>query len=139
MDRKEFLVKFGMGVAVIGTGMAMHSCKKYPIPQPGEIDFTINLNDSEYSDLEKTGRRFIYIDDKDIIVAQLSDGSFIAASRVCTHKKCFTEFDEKNQTFPCPAHGAIFDLEGNAIKGPAKKPVFIYKTELIDNVLRIYS
>jgi len=112
-------------------------CKKYPIPEPGEVDFNIDLTDPEYSDLQKSGRMFVYIDD--IIVAHLSDGSYIAASRVCTHKKCFTEFDEDNQNFPCPTHGAIFDLEGIAIKGPAKKPVFIYNTELIDNELRIYS
>lgn len=150
MDRKEFLVKFGMGVAVIGTGMAMNSCKKYPIPQPGKVDFTIDLSDPKYSDLQKTGRRFVYIDNVDdidnpgdldnidIIVAHLSDGSYVVASKICTHSKCYVELD-KNDQFPCPTHGALFDTDGSVLKGPAKKPIFIYKTELIDNELRIYS
>ncbi len=49
----------------------------------------------------------------------------------CTHLGCLID-KEENGKLVCPCHGSVFDLDGNAVKGPAYKPLKTYpfqKTE----------
>jgi cytochrome b6-f complex iron-sulfur subunit len=43
----------------------------------------------------------------------------------CTHLGCLINQME-NDRLVCPCHGSEFDLEGNAVKGPAYKPLKSY-------------
>jgi len=43
----------------------------------------------------------------------------------CTHLGCIINKVE-NGTLICPCHGSEFDLDGNAVKGPAYKPLPSY-------------
>lgn len=50
-------------------------------------------------------------------------GVVLAIRPKCTHMGCTAKWDPKDFRFECPCHGSQFDLLGQAIKGPAKKPL----------------
>jgi len=57
-------------------------------------------------------------------VLQPKKGTYLAYSAVCTHQGCTVGFDQGSNQFACPCHGARFDAStGDAVRGPAKKPL----------------
>jgi len=48
---------------------------------------------------------------------------FKVLSSICTHLGCTVKFISKNNYFQCPCHRSIFSINGDVIKGPAKKPL----------------
>jgi len=40
---------------------------------------------------------------------------------VCTHMKCEIAFNEAEQTWDCPCHGARYLIDGNVVTGPANQ------------------
>lgn len=50
-----------------------------------------------------------------------TNNGFSALSLTCTHLGCTVEHN--NDGFTCPCHGSRYDAAGNAIHGPAKKPL----------------
>lgn len=45
-------------------------------------------------------------------------GNLRALSRICTHMGCTLNFDQHEQAFVCPCHGAEFGMHGNVHYGP---------------------
>jgi Rieske Fe-S protein len=54
----------------------------------------------------------------------------------CTHLGCIIN-KEENGRLICPCHGSEFDLNGNAVKGPAYKPLPSYPFEEDKNTRQI--
>jgi Rieske Fe-S protein len=50
-------------------------------------------------------------------------GRWVVLSAFCTHLKCVLEYSADDDAFLCPCHGSQFDLEGTALKRPAKSPL----------------
>lgn len=46
-----------------------------------------------------------------------------ALSAVCTHEGCLVHDTPSRRELICPCHGAAFDYQGNALRGPAKRPL----------------
>lgn len=46
-----------------------------------------------------------------------------ALSAHCSHLGCIINFDQKTEKFHCPCHGSIFDIHGNRLAGPARRPL----------------
>lgn len=46
-------------------------------------------------------------------------GEYRALSRICTHMGCVLRFEGPDQAFVCPCHGAIFNMQGKYLSGPA--------------------
>jgi len=61
-----------------------------------------------------------------ILVVHRSDGGLFAVSAGCTHMGCDVNFDKDLGRLVCPCHGSEFDLEGQNLKGPAKRPLKRY-------------
>lgn len=57
----------------------------------------------------------------DVWVLHLTDGTFVAVWRVCTHGACNVE--PRGAQFECPCHGSIFALDGAVVRGPATRPL----------------
>lgn len=57
-------------------------------------------------------------------VVQPERGVFRAFSAVCTHAGCQVGFEQAQEQFVCPCHGAVFDAAtGAVIQGPATRPL----------------
>jgi len=53
-----------------------------------------------------------------------SDGkNYRALSNVCTHLGCHVRWIEDLQTFYCPCHNAVFDIDGQVLQGPPPRPL----------------
>jgi cytochrome b6-f complex iron-sulfur subunit len=138
MDRKEFFTKVGIGaVAAICTSCFAGCNPLDPMTNsPTNVDFTLNLADPTNSALNTNGG-FIYKDN--IIVARISNGSYIAVSSICTHQGNTIAYDVTANRFHCPAHGSNFATDGSVINGPASSSLTTYKTSLNATSLRVFS
>ncbi|MCX6121650.1 MAG: Rieske (2Fe-2S) protein [Ignavibacteriales bacterium] len=139
MDRKEFLTTVGIGAVAAICTSCLAACKPLdnPTSPPTNLDFTLNLADPANSAL-KTNGGYIYKDN--IIVARISDGSYVALSSVCTHQGGTVAYEIGANRFHCPNHGSNFATDGSVINGPAGSPLVTYKTSLLDATsLRVFS
>lgn len=55
----------------------------------------------------------------------------------CTHLGCLVKWDPNEHLFHCPCHGAIFDDNGQVLRGPANKPLYKIKFEIKKNEIII--
>lgn len=136
MDRKQFLKLTGLSVSTLLFAKCFTGCDDASVNAPSNVDFSIDLNDSNYSVLKENGK-FVVING--ILVARTVSGSYIAVSSKCTHEGVTVEYQSDNDRIHCPAHDSIFSISGKRQSGPAKKDLVQYKIEDKGNVLRIYS
>lgn len=108
---------------------------KIPAP-PQKIDFSIDLNQSQFSPLLNNGGVVRY---QKLIIAKTLQGQYIAASEFCTHNGVLLEFSGVDNKYWCPAHGSQFSTDGSLLNGPAQLPLKTYKTQLTGLQLRIYE
>lgn len=85
-------------------------------PQLSQVGGSVTVSASGYSD--PTCRRNL------IIVAQVSEGSFVALSASCTHQCCPVSY--LSGRFFCPCHGSTFNTDGTVAGGPARRPLQRY-------------
>jgi Rieske Fe-S protein len=138
MDRKDFIVKTGMFATVCVCAGACVLSKDEPIePKKNEkTDFTIDLNNSKFVDLQIVGG-FVY--EKLIIITKVGVNEFIAFTQYCTHAAGVVKFVPSKNHFQCLVHGSLFDLDGKVLQSPANEPLKKYKTELSGSLLRIFE
>lgn len=79
------------------------------------------------SDMEKGEGKVVKYDDETIALYKDHDGKLHAVNPVCTHMKCSVAFNEAEQTWDCPCHGARYSTDGKVITAPADRDL-----ELID-------
>ncbi len=60
-----------------------------------------------------------------------------AYDAACTHLGCLVSWDQNEHVFRCPCHGAVFDDQGAAVKGPVNMPLKKVKFEVKSGVLVI--
>jgi glycine/D-amino acid oxidase-like deaminating enzyme/nitrite reductase/ring-hydroxylating ferredoxin subunit len=48
-----------------------------------------------------------------------SDGELHALNPVCSHMKCTVTWNNAENTWDCPCHGARYDIDGKVVTGPA--------------------
>lgn len=58
-----------------------------------------------------------------IYVVREAAAAYTAVSAVCTHQGCQVNWDQGEQKYLCPCHGAVFSHSGQVLKGPAKRPL----------------
>ena len=59
-------------------------------------------------------------------------GEFFALYQVCTHLGCLTRWDEEDQAYICPCHGAKFGKDGSVISGPIPRDLDRFGVEVVD-------
>lgn len=67
------------------------------------------------------------------VVPNGNSGQISAVNPICTHNGCKVEWKKANGKFVCPCHGAEFAATGKVLKGPAKKDLPTYQTEVSGN------
>lgn len=65
------------------------------------------------------------LNNQDDLLVHLSNNSFVAYDRACTHQNVPVNYDPATQKFVCPLHGSIFDPANNGavLQGPAQRPL----------------
>lgn len=77
-----------------------------------------------------------YIPDARVYVRRDREGLY-AMDAVCTHLGCLVQQGEDGG-FVCPCHNSAFDVQGNALNGPATKPLrFLHLSLDQDSVLTV--
>jgi glycine/D-amino acid oxidase-like deaminating enzyme/nitrite reductase/ring-hydroxylating ferredoxin subunit len=67
--------------------------------------------------------RIIKHDGKKLAVYRDDGGRIHAVSAICTHQGCQVAFNPIECSWDCPCHGSRFDVDGQVLDGPAKKPL----------------
>jgi cytochrome b6-f complex iron-sulfur subunit len=101
-----------------------------------KVDFTIDLSDNDYSDLQDEGG---YVYENDIIIAYLGNDEYFALSKICTHQQCTVDYSHEKELVVCDCHGFEYEIDGDVVSGPAEDPLKEYNTELDGQSLRIYE
>ena len=124
MERKEFLSKFGLGLAVVCMGCNLSSCGSDPeeeaTPDPGNGGegtlMTVNLA----SEMQNVGEFKVA---GGIILVRLAQtnvpDSFAAVQVACTHQGTPVSYNSAQGRFICPAHNSQFGTDGEVLQGPA--------------------
>ena len=69
-------------------------------------------------------------DSRGIIVLRTSNAGVRALSRRCTHANNTVNINSAGNNLLCPSHNSIFDLNGNAVSGPATGALTSYTSSL---------
>jgi 3-phenylpropionate/trans-cinnamate dioxygenase ferredoxin reductase component len=67
--------------------------------------------------------RVVQVDGQKLAVHRDEAGSLHAVSAVCTHMGCVVDWNSAEETWDCPCHGSRFAIDGEVIRGPAKRPL----------------
>jgi len=140
INRKQFLSKLGLGTGAIMATYCLGSlisCDDDDDYISGEVDFTLDLDESAYDALNTVGG---YVRINKVVIAAVSEGTFVAVTQICSHEgKEKVTYRSSNNDFYCTEHGAIFDLEGKGLNSNGSKGILIYNTSLSGTLLRVYS
>ncbi len=117
MRRRDFLGQLGFGSMVAALGSLVGIFGRLLIPNavtpkagPVEIGKPEEYRLGAVTYVE-TARAYVGRD----------QGGFYALAAICTHLGCTPRLEDKQ--FACPCHGSRFDLNGNVLAGPAKRPL----------------
>ena len=140
INRIQFLSKLGLGTgAIMATDClgCLTSCDDDDDYIGGEVDFTLDLDESVYDALNAVGG---YVRINKVVIAAVSEGTFVAVTQICSHQGAENvTFRSLNNDFYCTQHEAIFDLDGKGLNSNGSKGILIYNTSLSGTLPRVYS
>jgi|ERR1035437_7715139 cytochrome b6-f complex iron-sulfur subunit len=139
MDRKEFLIKLGIGAAAIAFIDTLQSCSQptaNPTPTTLSVNFTFLLTDPNYSALNQKGG---YVYSNGVVIARTNSNKYIAVAQACTHAGCNVVYELQQNDFYCPCHGSVFTPAGGVSVGPASSALQQFNVVVNGNSVHVYS
>jgi nitrite reductase/ring-hydroxylating ferredoxin subunit len=81
----------------------------------------------------------VLIRGREIALARLDDGSWVAFDNSCTHEECpLSEGDLDGEEIVCHCHSSAFDVRtGAVLEGPAEEPLSIYPVRIQGGELQV--
>ena len=81
----------------------------------------------------------LMIQDREIALAHLEDGSWAAFDNSCTHEDCpLAEGDLEGDQIICHCHSSAFDVRtGEVLEGPADEPIAVYPVRVENGELQV--
>jgi menaquinol-cytochrome c reductase iron-sulfur subunit len=139
-DRREFLMKVGLGAGVVGIATQGVASLRSLVPNVSyDAPTTVKLGlPTEFPD----GLKFL--SDERLFVFRQGN-TFHAISAVCTHLGCTVRAEALSNPveqavggatlrlthrFLCPCHGSRYEGDGRNVAGPAPKPLAWYRLSL---------
>ncbi len=140
MDRKDFLTSLGIGAVVLTCADCFQGCSPVngpgiPAP-PSNVNLSLDLTASANSALKSPGG---YIYNGGLIIAHLTNGSYVALSQTCTHQGGTVQYLASSNVFFCPVHGSAFSTDGSVVNGPAGQALRKYNVSLSGTTLKVTS
>jgi cytochrome b6-f complex iron-sulfur subunit len=135
MERKEFLKLATLTIACATFGVGLKSCSENST-SPVNVDFTIDLTQPEFAQLNEIGGYVVY---NSVIIIRKDANTFVALSSKCTHEGFTLDYDASKNKIICNKHNSEFNLDGSVTNGPAKKSLQKFNVKQNGNLLRIYS
>lgn len=121
VTRRQFLTLLLEVPLVLGITAPLVLTAGALAPPPSLTPLPPRMAVAKEADVTEKAVEFVYDGYPAIIFKK--DGKYKAFSRVCTHLGCIVAWNEKEQTFECPCHGGIYDVEGKVLKGPPPEPL----------------
>ena len=75
------------------------------------------------SELAHGEARVVKYDGETVAIYKDEQGAIHALNPVCTHAKCIVAWNNAEKSWDCPCHGARYDVSGEVLTGPARKPL----------------
>jgi Rieske Fe-S protein len=131
MDRRRTFCRVCIGgFSVVSAGMVGYPVlaflarpEKLGANKPVEVPLErLRPGQAEYVDLH--GQQII------VLSARTGPRVFSAS---CPHLGCNVIWDSGEELFRCPCHGAVFNAEGNVVRGPVSSPLRKVDFEIKDN------
>lgn len=70
-----------------------------------------------------------------VFVLNHGNGDFTIFDDRCTHLGCPFNWNDQDETFFCPCHNGVFDVDGRVLGGPPPRPLDRYEYRIDNNVL----
>jgi glycine/D-amino acid oxidase-like deaminating enzyme/nitrite reductase/ring-hydroxylating ferredoxin subunit len=74
----------------------------------------------ELADLAPGEGRLVKFEGSNIALYKDPAGKLFALNPVCTHAKCVVDWNNAEQSWDCPCHGARYSVSGEVLTGPAR-------------------
>jgi menaquinol-cytochrome c reductase iron-sulfur subunit len=144
-NRRDFLKTAALvGGSALVTGVPLVSYFTAPALSKGTgkwVDFG-PVEDLESGSVSMLSYEFLIKDgwlvlpQRGIVWAKTGEGHKLSVfSSVCTHLSCSVIWIEETQVFECPCHAGRFDVNGQPISGPPKKPLTVLEHKIEDDKL----
>jgi menaquinol-cytochrome c reductase iron-sulfur subunit len=133
-SRRSILGLTGLIAAAIGalTAVPLASVFAGPLLRKGsESEWVPVAPTQEFPDGSRVARTYEYQEQdgwytatrRNRVMVARKGAEFQVLSLECTHLGCGVQWDEGQQKFLCPCHGAEFGPDGTVLKGPAADPL----------------
>lgn len=136
--RREFLGVTGGAVCATALGL-LPACSGIPRYRGAVEDGKIMIREDQYDAAVGVEHHSVRIDaptlDGSLILMRLSDGTYRALSAICTHQGC--EVRPAAHQIQCPCHGSAYSLDGDVLRGPARRPLKRYSVHVANGVIEI--
>ncbi|HTH56501.1 MAG TPA: ubiquinol-cytochrome c reductase iron-sulfur subunit [Cyclobacteriaceae bacterium] len=134
MERRSFLKTTTRLLSAAAIAQLLSECAKDAVTAKPPANFTIDISDPRYSDLQTVGAVLLV---NDVYIVCTAQSSYIALSRVCTHQGCTVSYNSTGKNFVCPCHGGVYDLKGKVVSGPPPSALAQYQVTLSGTTLTI--
>jgi Rieske Fe-S protein len=157
-NRREFLQKGTASVTAL-TALSMGGCTCSQLSQASQSGFVccntpdlepdsltlsatgLTIDLAKAKSLNQVGTSAAIVNPEkslQIIIVRAEKKRYVALSRLCTHANQVVSYNPKRKRIQCNNYNhAIFDLEGQVVKGPAPTALKSYPVVLHDGLLEI--
>ena len=133
ISRKDFLKSIVIGATAVTGIVCLAACGSSSPTQPTNVDFTLDVSTGALATLGGS------IVQNGVLVVRTTATDFIAVQAACTHEGTTINWQQANNRFKCPNHGATFTASGAVTVGPATRDLAKYNTTLTGTSLRVFS
>lgn len=129
ITRRNFLTKS----TTMAGWFTLSSCATIPIYPTIIKDGQISVNFEKFPSLKKPGEGILLTSPslhEPVLLINLDGKTFRAFSGICTHLGC--NLRPSGNFIQCPCHGSTYNLEGQVTRGPAQRPLKIFKTKIFN-------
>lgn len=131
LTRRTFL-GVGGGTLAAALMVSLTDCSSVVVRQLTPLGNKLELPLARYPELDaRDGSMRVQLPGSDtpIYILATGDRQFTALSPICTHLGCTV--DISGTYLVCPCHGSTYDRSGQVVRGPARRALRSYRTELM--------